>query len=228
MRYSFFILSVIVSVLFTACIGDDFIDDFVEPVVRLTTIVDNMEEGTTFQFEADYFNNIGVAESAAMEWSSSNPAIISITNDGFASALAMGTSDIKVSVTKNGETVEAIKTVAVTEEATMIVTSRDGTLQTTSSYLLQGDFILEENDQQELVLSFSDNYAASTALPGLYVYLSNNPNTTSGAHEIGAVEVFNGEHSYTIDSSIDINDYGYVLYFCKPFNVKVGDGALSN
>ena len=104
---------------------------------------------------------------------------------------------------------------------------RTGSLQTTSSYLLEGDFVLSEIDGI-LTLSFASNYKASTALPGLYVYLTNNPNTTSGAYEIGKVTDFNGVHTYTLPSSIGIMDYDYVLYFCKPFNVKVGDGQFDN
>ena len=66
---------------------------------------------------------------------------------------------------------------------------------------------------------------ADDGLPGLYVYLSNNPNSVSGALEIGPVEVFEGAHDYTI-SGLDITTYAYVLYFCKPFNVKVGHGDI--
>ncbi|MEM9549152.1 MAG: hypothetical protein AAGA77_24405, partial [Bacteroidota bacterium] len=63
-------------------------------------------------------------------------------------------------------------------------------------------------------------------LPGLYVYLTNNRNTTANALEIGAVEVFNGAHTYTVED-VGINDYKFLLYFCKPFNVKVGDGEIN-
>jgi len=75
-------------------------------------------------------------------------------------------------------------------------------------------------------LDIAGNYEASTALPGLYVYLSNNPNSTSGSYEIGEVTVFNGAHSYTLPSSVDISDYKYILYWFKPFNVKVGDSTI--
>ena len=78
-----------------------------------------------------------------------------------------------------------------------------------------------------LKLSFADNYNASTALPGLYIYLTNNPSTNVGAYEIGAVTDFDGAHSYDLPNSISLMDYEYVLYFCKPFNVKVGDGQFN-
>lgn len=100
-----------------------------------------------------------------------------------------------------------------------------GFIRTTSSYKLTGSFSYEIVDGQ-LVLFLGDDYEASTSLPGLYVYLSNNPNSTAEAYEIGAVTVFNGAHSYTLPDSIKINDFKYILYWCKPFNVKVGDATI--
>lgn len=104
--------------------------------------------------------------------------------------------------------------------------SYQGTIQTTSSYKLTGSYEYGLNDAGQLVLDIARDYEASTALPSLYVYLSNNPNSTSGSYEIAEVIVFNGAHSYTLPSSIDISDYKYILYWCKPFNVKVGDSTI--
>jgi len=104
--------------------------------------------------------------------------------------------------------------------------SFQGTIRTTSSYVLTGSYEYGLNDAGQLVLDIAEDYEASTALPGLFVYLSNNPNLTSGSYEIAEVTVFSGAHSYTLPSSIDINDYKYILYWCKPFNVKVGDSTI--
>lgn len=80
---------------------------------------------------------------------------------------------------------------------------------------------------KNLDVSIKNNYRASTSLPGLYVYLSNNPNSINGAKEIGRVRIFNGAHNYQI-SNTGINDYKYILYWCKPFSVKVGHGEINN
>ncbi len=108
--------------------------------------------------------------------------------------------------------------------ATSSNTIRSGVIQTTSSYVMEGDFEIRIEAGQ-LLIDIADNYWASFALPGLYVYLTNNPNTTANALEIGAVEVFNGVHQYLVND-VGLNDYNYLLYFCKPFNVKVGDGEI--
>ena len=104
--------------------------------------------------------------------------------------------------------------------------SYQGTIQTTSSYVLTGSYEYGLNDAGQLVLDIAADYVASTALPGLYVYLTNNPNSPSGGYKIGEVTFFSGALSYILPSSIDVNDYKYILYWCKPFSVKVGDSTI--
>ena len=91
--------------------------------------------------------------------------------------------------------------------------------------MLEGNFRYEFYEQN-IVLSLDDSYRADTALPGLYIYLTNNPNTPMGGYEIGQVLVFEGAHQYELPSSIALMDYKYILYWCKPFSVKVGDALL--
>jgi len=76
-----------------------------------------------------------------------------------------------------------------------------------------------------VALNIADNYKTTSALPGFYVYLTNNPNSINDAVEIGEVTIFEGAHSYEI-LGVGLTDYDYVLYFCKPFRVKVGDGKI--
>ena len=89
--------------------------------------------------------------------------------------------------------------------------SYQGTIRTTSNYELTGSYEYGLNDAGQLVLDIGDDYVASTAIPRLFVYLSNNPNSPSGAYEIAEVTVFSGAHSYVLPSSIDISDYKYIL-----------------
>ncbi|MFT5834213.1 MAG: hypothetical protein ACI97N_001847 [Cognaticolwellia sp.] len=210
---------------FSACIQNDIIEDFVEPQLRITSSVDSIGLNSSFQFESMYLNNVGVEEMATVTWSSSEPSIISIADDGLAQALQAGTATITAEYI-NGQDILTDSKVVSVGSSTVIPTAQEksGTITTTSSYALEGDFILKE-DGDDLILEFDANYNASTALPGLYVYLSNNRNTIANAYEISAVQTFSGTHNYTIPN-IGLSDYNYVLYFCKPFNVKVGDGEI--
>ena len=101
----------------------------------------------------------------------------------------------------------------------------EGQIRTTSSYALEGNFRLEHNGTQ-LILSIDDSYRASSSLPMLYLYLTNNPNSPEDGYEVSLVTVFSGAHIYTLPASIGLMDYKYLLYWCRPFRVKVGDAQI--
>ena len=127
------------------------------------------------------------------------PDALTLDDSAFATATNDGVDSIQVSI------VNVLGTAPQ---------SYHGTIQTTSSYKLTGSYEYGLNDAGQLVLDIAGDYEASTALPSLYVYLSNNPNSTSGSYEIAEVTVFNGANSYTLPSSIDISDYKYILCWC--------------
>ncbi len=216
----------IITLILSSCIKDDILFDTVDPVIRITNPIDTIEINTNFQFEFNYLNNVGQPETVTAVWSSSDPSIINISNTGLAEALAEGSATLRVTY-NDGEN-------DITDELTIVVgnttvvtapTDRTGTIAPTSFYELEGDFTLSANGA-DLVLAFDENYKASSALPGLYVYLSNNPNSVAGAYEIGKVEVFSGAHQYDIPNTM-LQEYSHLVYFCKPFNVKVGDGTIN-
>lgn len=215
--------------LFTSCIGDDIIEDTVEPEVRISNPVDSIEVSTSYTFEALVFNNTGLRVfQPDLKWTSLDTSILTIDSlSGEAQAKSIGTTRIQAEVEQNGLIFSDESIVSVGNTTVVQNIERTGALRTTSTYALQGDFTLKEENGQ-LELSFASNYRASTSLPGLYVYLTNNPNTTSNALEIGRVTSFNGTHNYVLPAGTGLNDYQYVLYFCKPFNVKVGDGEFDN
>ncbi len=229
MKNLFSILFLASAFLFTGCIGDDLIEDFVEPVLRISNPIDTLGKDDSFAFSTRFFNNIGQEENIQATWTSSNPALVSIDANGVATGLEYGEVTITATLRyQNQSYQEEIK--VVVGEATIIVIEpetkeKTGNIQVTSNYVLEGSFSLKEENEM-LTLSFADDYKASAGLPGLYVYLTNNPNTISGALEISKVSIFSGAHSYEIPAGNGIDDYQYVLYFCKPFNVKIGDGEI--
>lgn len=212
---------------FTACIGDDIVEDYVSPVIRLENPVSSIEAGTTYQFEAQFINNVGQMEDVTPTWSSSDPELLTVDATGLATAIAEGNTVVTVAYEDEfGELASTSLEVEIGASTVIIEEmSRSGSVATTTFYDLEGDFVLSESPNGSLILSFADNYNADTGLPGLYVYLSNNPNSSAQAFEIGRVQVFQGAHQYEIDN-VALNDYQYVLYYCKPFNVKVGHGDI--
>lgn len=207
------------------CIGDDIIMDETPEAVRILNQLDTIAVGDSYQFEAMFTNNIGVEENRTIVWSSSSPDVLSINDSGLATALTKGVADVVATVELVGKPAVSDQFTLIVDEETVVSNpTKMGVLKTTSSYNLKGSFTVEEINGK-LTISMSDDYEASTALPGLYVYLGNNPSSISSALEIGAVTVFNGAHSYEIPG-VGINDYQYLLYWCKPFGVKVGEGVI--
>ena len=218
----------------TGCIGDDVVLDTIEERLSINAPIDSLQIGNTHQFSATFFNNIGVQEIRTIDWTSSDDNLLSVDNSGLVTGIAAGTAKIfaAVEIELGNVSLRDEMTIIVTEEAVInpVIeepTIKSGSIATTSSYTLTGDFTLEETTTG-LLLSFADNYKASTSLPGLYVYLTNNPSTLNNAFEIGKVQTFNGQHTYDITTSADLNTYSHVLYFCKPFGVKIGDGAIQD
>ena len=210
MKYCPSFLFVAFCLILASCIKDDFIDDSVDPEVRITNKLDSIEIGTTYQFEAMYLNHVGVEEEVLFNWSSSNSSVIDISDTGLAEAIEFGNSIITVEYEDGQNILSDSFVLEVGQQTVSVPTERSGSIQSTSSYTLQGDFILKQNGS-DLILEFESNYQASSSLPGLYVYLTNNPNTTSNAFEIGAVQEFSGAHSYEI-SNVDLFQYDYILY----------------
>ena len=222
-------LIAVVSILMTGCIGDDIIFDTVEEEVRISNPIDSLKLGDLYTFEASFLNNVGQEEERFVLWASSDPTILTIDEDGVATGLSLGEATVTATVDIDGsDSVIDEVPVIVNEQSTVIsMMERMGELRTTSSYALQGSFILRSEDDQ-LVLDLESDYIASSSLPGLYLYLTNNPNSVDGALEIGMVPIFSGAHSYEIPAGVELSTYDYLLYYCKPFGVKVGDGEFEN
>lgn len=222
-----YVFCCVLATMLASCIGDDLVFDEVEPMVFITSTIDTLAFGSSFQLEAKFLDNIGREQVLQKLWTSSAPNIISVDQQGFVEGLQIGQATITAELDNDGLVLRDNIDLVVGAETTQTSNARTGTIRTTSSYRLEGGFALETVGDQ-LVLSIDDTYETTSALPGLYVYLTNNRNSNSDAFEIGEVTVFSGAHSYALPEGVGINDYQYLLYYCKPFSVKVGDGEFDN
>ena len=224
MKYATIIITILV--LFSACIGDDILQDTVAEQLRITNNIDTLAVGTTYQFEFRYSDNTGRDGMTDVDWSSSDPNILTISENGLATAVDKGNVQVTAAATAlDGSTLTDTHTLTISDRTVIMEVVRTGTIAVTSNYILEGTFELRE-DGDELVLVFEDDYRASESLPGLYVYLTNNPNSTVDAFEIGKAPKEGGAHEFRF-SGVEINDFDYLLYFCKPFGVKVGGGDIN-
>lgn len=225
-QFSFLLL---LTLFLSSCVGDDIIADRVDEKLAINNPIEQLTLNRTYQYTTKYTDNVGQVKTPQVTWTSSQPGIISVSNTGLITALTIGQATVTASVTTaGGETITTEDMVMTTNQNIDNNGPREkkGTIRTTSSYALRGDFTIKEiPNTNDLELSISANYMASSSLPGLYLYLTNNPNTVNNAKEIAKVAVFNGAHKYTIKNT-GINDFSHLLYWCKPFSVKVGDGEI--
>lgn len=228
-KMSFNILKFIVVVIgLSACIQTDVIDDFVGAKIEITNGVMSLKEGDTYQLEYRYLNEVGAMTTVEVDWTSLSPDLLSIDDNGLLMANMKGESVVTVSSADDSNVNYSI-TIEVSEETVVIeeTDNKKGVIVTSSSYVLTGDFTIENIDGG-VFINIADNYVAADGLPGLVLYLSNNPSSNVGAFEVAAVETFSGAHSYEVlADDLTVNTYGYLLYYCKPFSVKVGHGEIT-
>jgi len=95
--------------LLPACIGDDIIDDYVQPQIRVMNPVTEIEAGTTYQFTAGFLNNVGMNEAITPSWSSSDESVLTVSQTGLATGLVEGEVALGVSYTDEfGETADRV------------------------------------------------------------------------------------------------------------------------
>ena len=212
-----------------SCVKTDLVNDRVDPKIFISNPLKTLENGGTHSFEVNYFNYVGKEiQNPNVSWSSSDPAVLAITEDGLATGMSLGMATVTATLTTPEESLTISNTNKITVSMSTVEdpVKFEGMIVTTSNYELGGSYVLETLDNGVLRLSLGDDYVASTSLPGLYIYLGNNPTSIADAHEIGPVTVFQGTHFYDLPSTISIYDYSYILYWCKPFGVKVGEGQI--
>ena len=213
----------------SACVETDIIDDFVGADIEITNGVMSLKQGDSYQLDYRYLDEVGMMADVEVIWNSLNAQRLSVDENGLLMANAKGESVVTVSSALDPNVYHSI-TVQVAEETIIIeeTTEKRGTITTSSSDMLTGDFTIQNIDGG-VQIDIDENYEASDRLPGLVVYLTNNPNTNVGALEIAPVSVFEGAHQYQVlADDLNVQSYGYLLYYCKPFSVKVGQGEITD
>lgn len=192
-----------------------------EEELRIVSFPTELSIGSNFQFEAQFFDSSGAVDLTVVPtWSSSSSSVMSINQNGLATALTEGVTNISAS--GNGR----ISTVSVTVVSGVTSVVRSGSLQGTG-YNISGNFsLVQEGD--ELLLNF-ENASIDPNAPGPYFYLSNQERSVTGGLNLGKSQ--DGTFSINVtdvSSTTTINTYDYVVVWCEPFNVTLGVGSLSN
>lgn len=223
MRFKKFI-PVLILLMFYGCIGTDIVEEVLVPAsLSISRNADSIQLGNTFTFEADYFNEFGQMEAAEINWSSTDPAIISMDNAGAGTALSVGSSFIRAEYLSIVDSILVAVATVVDSELSI----REGIFRGNRDYEVNGTFSMAETGNN-LELSFDSNFTASNG-PGLFVYLSNSQENVIGGVEVGQLQRNSGAQTYTISmSEAQLGTYRFVLIYCKPFGVPFGIGTFNN
>lgn len=208
----------------TSCIGTDIVEDIiVEQTVSISNRLESLAVGDSYQFEADFFDEMGEQAMADIIWSSNNESIMSITTSGLATGVSQG--EVWISA-MSGMARDSVM-VSVGPSTTFAAAERTGSFVGLRNYNVSGNFTLTE-DGDNLVLTFASNFVASRG-PGLFVYLSNNSTRVNGGIEMGSLMQNSGAQTYTIAlTEAQLDTYNHVLIYCKPFGVAFGTGQFDN
>lgn len=187
-------------------------------VATITIIKDTakINVGDQFLYEAEVRNGFGDLMNETVEWSSSDSTVLRINNNGLATALKAGSSNI----TANASGVfSAISPIAIVNGLTG---RRSGSFQNENGYSVSGNVEVRPSAGNNFELAFT-NFNCQPG-PALYIHLSN---SVSAGVEIGTLNQLNGDFTVQLPANILLNDYDYVLIWCKSANAAFGSARLN-
>ncbi|MFH4966409.1 hypothetical protein V8G69_15515 [Gaetbulibacter sp. M235] len=215
-----------------SCIQDDIIADFVPEEVRIISNVNTLTVGDVLKLEASYFNKVGQKENKTIVWESSNLKVLSIDEANTISAESEGDATISAKTTGDSGELTDSKFIMVVKKGDVVMPSesiKKGTFTPTSSYESAGDFEIKKNSTG-IQIELSSNYIGDDSLPGFALFLTNNPNSLVNALQIDAYDDSDGVHYkgafiYNIEG-VGLNDYKYLVQWCRPFSILVGQALI--
>lgn len=212
-------------IVLCACIGTDILETEVFPEeIQITSRADTIKVGESFQFRAVFFNAIGEREEVPLLWQTEESGIITIDENGLATAVSPGTTNISV---RAGVVSDTVQVTAGSSTVSATPGLRMGTFVGLNNYRVEGSFQMELVNDSFVQLNFESNFSTSNG-PGLYVYLSNNQNSVSGGLDLGELKANTGAQTYEFNNPGLFNAYQYVIIYCKPFGVPFGRGTFEN
>ncbi len=86
--------------LLFSCVGEDLINDYIEPNLRILNPIISINEGSQYQFKARFFDESGTkVDDPDLIWQIHPPALATIAQDGTFKALAEGQAVVSVQTT---------------------------------------------------------------------------------------------------------------------------------
>lgn len=188
--------------------------------IIITGSRNNLNTGDTLMLKADAYNfNGNKIDNITFNWNSSNNSVLTVNSTGTVKAISAGSAF--VTATANNISSSPYQ-ISVTGNV------RTGSFEKNPAqdHVVSGKAFLKENFDGTLTLEFDSAFASSGG-PDVRVYLSVNQSITGNSFEVGTLKSTSGKQLYDIPSSVNINDYDWVLIHCVPFNITFGWAKLN-
>ncbi len=205
-----------------------FLINIVQTEEEVAMVAISSSQGQLIEIDQDLPLNISITnllgeelEGLDVTWTATDSEILSVNSEGVVTGISDGFAEVYAVV----EGMESNRLGIMVGSI-----SRVGSFQGASGYNASGTTELYLTENGDLMLSLSDNFETDFAL-GTFVYLSN---STSGSEvasaglEIAGISENGGAvfNVSTIDPSVTINDFNYVIILCKPATITFGYAQL--
>lgn len=188
--------------------------------IIITGSKSNLNSGDTLilQVEAYNFNGNRIND-VTFNWNSSDESVLTVNSSGTVKAISAGTAFVTAIINNISSSPYRI---------TVTGKVRTGSFEKNPNqdHVVSGGAILKENAYGTLKLEFDSTFASSGG-PDIRVYLSVNQSISGNSFEVGTLKSTSGKQTYNISSSVNINDYDFVLIHCVPFNITFGWAKLN-
>ncbi|HNM27026.1 MAG TPA: DM13 domain-containing protein, partial [Saprospiraceae bacterium] len=182
-----------------------------------------LSTGNTVVLQARVYNAANQELSGhTIAWSSSNNTVLSINAAGVATALNAGTA----SVTATAGGINSLPAPVQVQPPGGL--SRSGTFAGNSGYNVAGTATLQQNGDN-LTLTLGSDFVSGNG-PMLGVYLAKNASgglNSQNSLKLGNLQKTSGMQVYAVPAGAKLNDYGYAVIYCIPFNVRFGTAMLN-
>ncbi len=195
--------------------------DIAEIIIIGSTANIGIGEEITLTANAYTVNDVPVVTS--FSWSSEDPEVATVNNDGLVQGLSKGFTEIVA----QADGIEGRYGLSVGLNFAM------ATFMGSSGYVAKGSAELRLNGNN-LLLTLSDDFETSFAL-GTFVYLANStngPEVKANGFEVAEITM-NGSHTFNLseiaenmDTSVSIGEYMYVVILCEPASLTFGYGEI--
>ena len=222
-------------VFFTSCnIDDDIINDYQEPSITIVeknsgvpipselTISESYDFSEVYSIK--YLNDVGEVKKELITWESSKPSVITINNQGLATAVNSGEATISVSATNdnpNGENTKITKevaTITITSAEVLTVTNPIKNLSIDEKFTFKTTYFNNAGNQDNTVSLVWESTAPEIAS------ISNTGEITGKSKGTSEIKVKTATNSIATTFTIKVDQKISVIRINNPLvaNLKIG------